>query len=82
MRILLILGALLLGLLGLFMSLCGGGFFIRVAYEAVADTFRSGPSQDWPGGMVLLAVPAVCAVVGATLCWSCAKFIRKAMRED
>jgi hypothetical protein len=77
MRIILILGALLLGLIGLFMSVCGGGFFIRMAYEAGANIMRSGHWQEWMGIMILLSIPAVCAAIGASLCWFCVQYLRR-----
>jgi hypothetical protein len=77
MRIMLIIGALLLGLVGLFMSVCGGGFLIRMGYDASATIGRSGHWQDWLGALMLLSIPAVCAAIGASLCWFCVKSLRK-----
>jgi hypothetical protein len=81
MRIILIIGALLLGLVGLFMSVCGGGFFIRMAYDSVSSLVLSGRWQDWPAALILLAIPAACATVGGLLCWISAKYLRNRMRD-
>jgi hypothetical protein len=80
MRVILIIGALLLGLIGLFMSVCGGGFFIRMGYDAIANIIRSGHWQEWPGALVLLTIPAACATGGGVLCWNCARYLRNQMR--
>jgi hypothetical protein len=71
MRIILIIGALLLGLVGLFMSVCGGGFLIRMTYGAVTNIVHSGHWQEWPGVLILLALPAAFATGGAV----CAGFL-------
>jgi hypothetical protein len=80
MRIILIIGALLLGLVGLFMSLCGGGFFIRMGYDSVASLIRSGRWQDWPAALILLVIPAACATGGGILCWISARYLRNRIR--
>ena len=82
MRFIVIIGALLLGLLGLLMSVCGGGFFIRMAYDLVANLVRSGRWQDLPGGLVLLVLPAACAAFGAPLLWVGARYLLKQMHGD
>jgi hypothetical protein len=81
MRVILIVGALLLGLVGLFMSICGGGFFIRMAYDSVANLVRSGRWQEWPLALVLLVIPAACATFGALLCWNSARYLRRQMHD-
>ena len=80
MRKIIIIGAFVAGLLGLFMSLCGGGFFVMMAYDSVRNIIRSGHQDQMFGDLVLLAIPATFAVFGAVLFWVCFKFIRR--RDD
>ena len=77
MRKITIIGALLAGLLGLFMSLCGGGFFVMMAYDSVRNIIRSGQQDQMFGALVLLVIPAAFAVGGAALFWVCFQFIRR-----
>jgi hypothetical protein len=70
----------LLGLVGLFMSVCGGGFLIRMTYGAVTNIVHSGHWQEWPGVLILLAFPAAFATGGAVLCWVSARYLRKQIR--
>ena len=80
MRQIIIVVVFLAGLLGLLMSLCGGGFFVVMAYGALSNIFRSGQQGQMIGDLVLLAIPATFAVFGAVLFWVCFKFIRR--RDD
>ncbi len=77
MRKITIIGVFLAGLLGLFMSLCGGGFFVTMAYDSVRNIIRSGQQDQMFGALVLLVIPAAFAVCGAALFWACFKFIRR-----
>jgi Na+/melibiose symporter-like transporter len=76
MRKITIIGAFLAGLVGLFMSVCGGGFFVTMAYDFVRNIFR-GRQDQTIGALVFLAIPAAFAVGGASLFWVCFKFIRR-----
>jgi choline-glycine betaine transporter len=67
LRVLTVLGALLLGLIGLAMSLCGGGFLL------------SSGIAPFNLGMVLITVP--CIVVGIALLWGAAKLLKQASGE-
>jgi hypothetical protein len=68
MRVLLILIALLLGLIGLFMSVCGGGF----AFTALFRGFTP--------ALALIAIP--CAIVGVMLIVASVSLVRRAMNRD
>jgi hypothetical protein len=59
MRVLAIAGALLIGLAGVFMSVCGGGFFVVLAYESVKAIFRAGQQNQKFGASVLLLIQAL-----------------------
>jgi hypothetical protein len=85
MRQIIIIGAFLAGLLGLFMSLCGGGFFVMMAYDSVRNIIRPGQQDQMFGALVFLGIPAAFAVGGAALFWVCFKFIRSSgnrIRKD
>jgi hypothetical protein len=73
--------AFLGGLVGLLMSVCGGGFFLLIGYQAVKDIF-----QDGQPGLVSainsMSIPGVFAVSGALLFWICFKFIRRRIAES
>lgn len=71
MRVLLILIALLLGLIGLFMSLCGGG----IAFVALIE----GTNRGF-GSFALIAIP--CAIVGVMLIVASVSLVRRAMNRD
>lgn len=71
MRALIVVGALLLGLIGLFMSLCGGGFALGALFN-----FRD-PSS---GSIATIAIP--CAVVGVVLVVASIRLVRQAAARD
>jgi hypothetical protein len=77
MRQIAIIAVLLAGLAGLCMSVCGGGFFVMVAYNSVRSAFQSGQPNQLMGMLVLLAIPAVFAVGGTFLFWACFKAVRR-----
>ena len=82
MRKIVIILAFLAGLLGLFMSLCGGGFFVTMAYDAVNAIIRSRQPDQMAGALVLLIIPGAFAVGGAALAWVCFKIIRRDVRPE
>ena len=81
MRKITIVGALLLGILGLFMSVCGGGFLVMFGYGAIRALFQSIPTPAQFGMLPFMALAAAFAVGGAILTWSCFKYVRKRMAE-
>lgn len=79
-RLIPILATLLAGLFGLFMSVCGGGFFITASYSAIRSLFLSGPRSG--GSIVILIVfAAACAAGGILILWKCWLSIRKLMAK-
>jgi len=68
-RTLVIVGALLLGLLGLFMSLCGGGFTVM----------GFGLGEEGSSGVLALAVPSL--LLGLGLIWLCVRILRRVPPE-
>jgi hypothetical protein len=82
MRQIAIVGAFLAGLAGLCMSVCGGGFFVVMAYDSVRNVFQSGRLDQLIGVLAMLAIPAGFAVGGAFLFWACFKAIRRRVAES
>ncbi len=81
MRILGIFFALFAGLASLLMTVCGGGFFVALAYNQIrALTSRNG--QAGAGSMLpLLLLAAVMAAIGGWLFSQCVKYIRREWRD-
>jgi hypothetical protein len=77
MRVLMIIGALLVGMVGLFMSVCGGGFFIVSLVNLVTSSFRQGAAAANIGMVPMIVLAGGCCAVGVLLVWSCAKSIKK-----
>lgn len=77
MRIILIIGALLLGLVGLLMSVCGGAFFFRMGYEAVVNLFHRRNPPDMYAVAIVLIIPFAALVIGVTLCLVCYRYLRR-----
>ena len=73
-RILITLAALVFGLLGLGMSLCGGGFLLT----AIIEDYRQKTSAV--SSIAAIAVPAL--VVGVVLTVVCFKALMKQSKDD
>lgn len=54
-RVLLILAALVLGLVGLFMSICGGGFLLT----SLVALFKGGPGAAGAVSIAMMAIPFI-----------------------
>jgi len=82
-RIVVIVGALLAGLFGLFMSVCGGGLLIGFGNNAIR-LLRSPAPQYFAINLASLALPAGCLIVGVFIVVKCVKKIRAALaaRDD
>jgi hypothetical protein len=80
-RMLIIVGAGVVGLIGLFMSLCGGGFFLMMGYDSLRSILGPRHDPSAVSALVLLLIPAFCLVVGASVFWACYKYVRKTMTE-
>jgi hypothetical protein len=66
-RALAIVGALILGILGLFMSLCGGGFTVM------------GLSEPGSAGLLVITIPSL--LFGMALIWLCVRMLSRVPRE-
>jgi hypothetical protein len=81
MRIVAIVGGLVLGLLGLFMSVCGGGLLVSLGYSTLSDLF--GPHRD-PGafnGLFLLVLPAGFLTMGIVVCRVAYHLLSKRLKD-
>lgn len=77
MRIVMIVGALVIGLTGLFMSVCGGGFFITFLFSMATALFRRDAVATAIGMLPMMLLAGGCCVVGGLLVWGCARSIKK-----
>lgn len=69
-RVLMILAALLLGLIGLFMSVCGGGF-------AFATLFKASVLGPGAAGIAVIAIPS--AIFGVMLIGASIRLVHRAV---
>jgi hypothetical protein len=77
MRVLMIIGALLVGIAGLFMSVCGGGFFIAFIVNIVTSAFRRGAASADISMVPVIMLAGGCCAAGVFLVWGCSKSIKK-----
>jgi len=80
-RALAVIGALVLGLLGLLMSVCGGGMTIGLVFSTIQSLPRTGHRGELGGALSMLTFAVTCLVLGIALCWQAVKLIRKRPRE-
>jgi TRAP-type C4-dicarboxylate transport system permease small subunit len=78
-RIVVIVGALLAGLVGLFMSVCGGGVLIGLGYNTVISLSRGLPANV-VGNLFFLAVPVGFTLLGVFVVVKCVKKIRDVLK--
>lgn len=76
MRLVTVIAALLLGMVGLLMSLCGGGFLLTLAYSAFTNSVGSGHPGQLLNGLTLLVLPAAFLAGGVLLCRWAWRFLR------
>jgi glucan phosphoethanolaminetransferase (alkaline phosphatase superfamily) len=77
MRKITIVGAGLVGVLGLLMSLCGGGFFVMMGYDNLRAMFGTVHDPTAYAAMILLVIPAAFMALGAIIGWSCFKYVKR-----
>jgi hypothetical protein len=85
MRIILIIGALLMGLVGLLMSVCGGTLLVQLisqGFGALFDGHNGSGQQLGIGVLLFIVLPAGCLVGGGMLCWASFSYIRARARRD
>lgn len=77
MRIVAIVGALIVGLLGLFMSVCGGGFLVTLGFDTLSYLFDAHRKSDALGELPLLFISAVSLAIGVVVCRFAFRVLRK-----
>jgi len=77
MRIVAIIGALLLGLIGLFMSVCGGGLILSMGRETWRGLSGAHHNPNAINGLFQLLMPAGFLALGIVLCRNAYKILRK-----
>lgn len=82
MRIVAILTGLLVGLVGLFMSVCGGGFLASMGYDTLRTLFGADHDPSAMSGLFILVVPAGSLALGIVVCRSAYQILRKHIRDE
>jgi hypothetical protein len=82
MRIIAILGALVLGLLGLFMSVCGGGLLASMGYGTLRNLFAANRTPNAINGLFVLLLPAGFLALGIFACRSAYQSLRKNLKDE
>ncbi len=78
MRIIPIVTGLIVGLLGLFMSVCGGGFLASMGYETWRSLFGAQRDPSAVNQGLLMLLPAGSLAVGIVVC----RFAYQILREQ
>lgn len=73
--------ALLAGLASLFVSVCGGGFFVTMGFDAIRTMLHPTGTQTALAVLFVLMFAAACAAGGGWAFWRCLKFIRREWRD-
>jgi hypothetical protein len=81
MRIVAIVGGLVVGLLGLFMSVCGGGFLASMGYDTLRNLFGTHRDPSAVNGLFLLLIPAGSLALGIVVCRSAYRILRKHLKD-
>jgi cell division protein FtsX len=82
MRVLAILGGLLVGLVGLFMSVCGGGLLVSLGYRVLRGLFDAQPRTNAFSGLFLLLVPAGSLALGIFVCRTAYQILRRNLEDE
>lgn len=82
MRILVIIASFLLGLVGLLMSVCGGGLFYSQALRAGFSLFHPTGANHGAGSFNVLLISAFVAGIGVLLCWAAVQLYRQSERDE
>jgi hypothetical protein len=80
-RIVPIVVGLIVGLVGLFMSVCGGGFLISLGYDALQDLFGAHGNSSAFGGLFLLLLPAGSLALGIVVCRSAYRILQEHLKN-
>jgi hypothetical protein len=81
MRIVAIVCGLVVGLVGLLMSVCGGGFRVSMGYDTLRGLFGAHPDPSAINGLFMLLVPAGSLALGIVVCRAAYQILRD-QRQD
>jgi cell division protein FtsX len=81
MRIAAIVGGLMLGLFGLFMSVCGGGLVVSMGFDTLRRLFGAHRDPTAINGLFVLLMPAGFLVLGIFVCRSAYQTLRKHLND-
>lgn len=82
MRIIAIIGALVLGLIGLFMSVCGGGVMLSMGRDTWHNFFGAHHDPNAINGLFLMLLPAGFLALGIVVSRSAYRTLRKNFKHD
>jgi hypothetical protein len=80
MRIVAILGGLLIGLVGLFLSVCGGGLLASIAYNELQRLLGAHANPNDISAAWIF--PAGFLALGIFLCWKAYRIVRKSFKNE
>jgi hypothetical protein len=81
MRIIPILAGLVIGLVGLFMSVCGGGFLASMGYDTWRNLFGAQRNPGAINGLFTLLLPAGSLALGIVVCRSAYRMLRQQFED-
>jgi cell division protein FtsX len=81
MRFVAIVGGLILGLVGLFMSVCGGGLIASLGYDALRNLFGPHRNPNAVNQLFVLIVPAGFLALGIVACRSAYQTLRRELKD-
>ncbi len=80
-RIVAIVVGLVVGLVGLFMSVCGGGFLASMGYDILRSLFGAHRNPGAFDGLLLLLIPAGSLALGIVVCRSAYQMLRSHFKD-
>jgi len=80
-RIVAIMGGLVVGLVGLFMSVCGGGLLVSMGYDTLRNLFGAHRDPSAINGLFLLLLPAGSLALGIVVCRSAYQILRQHLKD-
>jgi hypothetical protein len=81
MRIVSIVVGLVVGLVGLFMSVCGGGFLVSLGYDAWRNLFGVHRDPSAINGLFVLLLPAGSLALGIVVCRFAYQILREHLKD-
>jgi len=75
------MGGLVVGLVGLFMSVCGGGLLVSMGYDTLRNLFGAHRDPSAINGLFLLLLPAGSLALGIVVCRSAYQILRQHLKD-